>query len=312
MQVRVSRKSQVKVLEDIVLRASSRLGEILREAVKIEADGGDASEVWARLREGVRRVLLLGRITGVAAVNVRAGERLPSVNPGVSVFQAVDVSGSLVQIGFEEAAEAFERLIPDIVDLINALAPQLDETADATIGGVRDDVRRRLDAVRRLDAARRRFEGEARTAAEIAAAVAPQPEAQIETIVRTATQRAFNEGSRDQLDRNRTLFPVYQLDEIRDLRTRGNPRGRDPDGGFHWQMDGFVAYSDDPIWRRIWPPNGWNCRATVTGLTVEQAASKGYVAADGSIDAEHRRRVEAAGRRQRAIVERGDYPDPGF
>lgn len=306
MRVELTQRSQAAVNEELVKRATDTIGEAVRAAIDRESRGLDAEAAWGRVQTAVQRLFALGVVLGVGAVNARVGQPMPAPrSPGTASFAAVDVSGQLADLGFAEAAGAFESLIPGVEELLAQASDTAAGVADEVSSGVRADARASIQRVRtRL--------GADATPAQIAAAAAPDPRAQVETIIRTTTQRAFNEGSRQQLSANTDTIPVYRLDEIRDLRTRGNPRGTNPEGGFHWQMDGFVAYADDPVWNRIWAPNGWNCRAIVVGLTIAQAARKGYMERDGTITPENRARVEAETRTQRAIIDRGDYPDPGF
>lgn len=39
----------------------------------------------------------------------------------------------------------------------------------------------------------------------------------------------------------------------------------------HEEMDGFVARQNDPIWRRWYPPAGFNCRCTVVAILASEA-----------------------------------------
>lgn len=40
--------------------------------------------------------------------------------------------------------------------------------------------------------------------------------------------------------------------------------------------NGKVFRADDPIWQKIYPPNGYNCRCKVIALDYEQVAREGY------------------------------------
>lgn len=132
---------------------------------------------------------------------------------------------------------------------------------------------------------------------------------QVETQVKTAMSGAYNHGSREIIRRNISAVPVTMLVEIRDARTRGNPRGKYPDAPPHYQMDRFCAPSDDPIWDRITPPNGWRCRGGSRGMSVPEVRRRGWLTDSGELDREKLRSEFAA---QWGILERGEYPDPGF
>ncbi len=44
----------------------------------------------------------------------------------------------------------------------------------------------------------------------------------------------------------------------------------------HLALDGMVRHRDDPIWKRIFPPNAWNCRCFVTAHTKAQCERNGW------------------------------------
>lgn len=55
-------------------------------------------------------------------------------------------------------------------------------------------------------------------------------------------------------------------DAINDGRTRPH----------HSALDNFIAPIDDPIWRKIYPPNGFRCRCSTMTLTEAQARQRGW------------------------------------
>jgi len=44
----------------------------------------------------------------------------------------------------------------------------------------------------------------------------------------------------------------------------------------HSLLNGMVRHRDDPIWKRIYPPNDWLCRCLVDAHTKEQVATNGW------------------------------------
>ncbi|MBB4287790.1 phage minor head protein [Roseospira goensis] len=64
--------------------------------------------------------------------------------------------------------------------------------------------------------------------------------------------------------RGRTLYLRYVA--VLDERTRER----------HRRWHGLVRPADDPIWRVLYPPNGWHCRCTVMVLTERDLARYGY------------------------------------
>lgn len=55
----------------------------------------------------------------------------------------------------------------------------------------------------------------------------------------------------------------------------------------HAALDKFTAPKTDPVWRRIYPPNGWNCRCTVIPGKAESSEKKMTVIEAGKMMKEH-------------------------
>lgn len=87
-----------------------------------------------------------------------------------------------------------------------------------------------------------------------------------ETIFRNAVQSAYAAGRWQQQQRVKAIRPILMYDAINDSRTRPT----------HRALDSFMAPVDDPVWKRIYPPNGHNCRCTVVSLTEKQARARGW------------------------------------
>lgn len=88
-----------------------------------------------------------------------------------------------------------------------------------------------------------------------------------ETVFRTNVQTAYNAGRYEMYHAGEVAdaFPYFQYHTVGDDRVRPA----------HAQMDGYIARRDDPVWDTWWPPNGFNCRCTVTAISVEEAEAKG-------------------------------------
>lgn len=85
----------------------------------------------------------------------------------------------------------------------------------------------------------------------------------VETVFRTNVQRAYSYGRMEQMrdpDVAKAL-PYWKF------RTAGDGRVR-PE---HEALNGFVARQDDPVWRKLYPPLGFNCRCIVTAILAKRA-----------------------------------------
>jgi SPP1 gp7 family putative phage head morphogenesis protein len=87
-----------------------------------------------------------------------------------------------------------------------------------------------------------------------------------ETVFRTGVQTAYNAGRRDQQNDAAEDRPFLMYDAINDSRTRPA----------HRAMDGYIAPVGHPVWKRWYPPCGYNCRCSVISLTEAQAKARGY------------------------------------
>jgi SPP1 gp7 family putative phage head morphogenesis protein len=90
----------------------------------------------------------------------------------------------------------------------------------------------------------------------------------LRTIFDTNVASAYMAGRYAQMVEGADSHPFWRYHAIDDGRTRPS----------HAQMDGLVARWDDPVWSDWWPPNGFNCRCTVSPLTEAEAAEEGYEA----------------------------------
>jgi SPP1 gp7 family putative phage head morphogenesis protein len=79
---------------------------------------------------------------------------------------------------------------------------------------------------------------------------------QINTVFQTATQTADQNGRLEQMSDPAVAaaLPYWAY------RTAGDDRVRPS----HAALDGFTAKNSDPVWGRLYPPCGYNCRCTVT------------------------------------------------
>jgi SPP1 gp7 family putative phage head morphogenesis protein len=109
----------------------------------------------------------------------------------------------------------------------------------------------------------------------------------LETVFQTNVQGAYQNGKLEQMSDPAVLAVM----DVWQYRTAGDARVRPA----HAALDGFSALHDDPVWRRIYPPCGYNCRCTVIPLSRDEAP---------------RTRSSRAWRGCR--WRRASVPDPGF
>jgi SPP1 gp7 family putative phage head morphogenesis protein len=82
------------------------------------------------------------------------------------------------------------------------------------------------------------------------------PPSYLQTNLQTAVNSSYHAAQWQRLQGMKDVYPAYQY------KTREDDRVREE----HAALDNLVAQADDPIWNKIWPPNGWNCRCYVNPL----------------------------------------------
>lgn len=93
----------------------------------------------------------------------------------------------------------------------------------------------------------------------------------IETVFRTNVLSAYGAGRLSQQLQVKRALPYWEYVTVRDSRVRDE----------HAALHGFLARWDDPVWKRIYPPNGYNCRC---GVRVHTQAAGERLAADRGQD----------------------------
>lgn len=92
-----------------------------------------------------------------------------------------------------------------------------------------------------------------------------------DTIFRTNMQSAYQAGRYDRMQKA-DLFEFWEYRAVGDKRTRPS----------HQELDGLILPKSHRFWNKVFPPNGWACRCSVTALTRAQALRRGYRDPDGS------------------------------
>lgn len=86
----------------------------------------------------------------------------------------------------------------------------------------------------------------------------------------------------------RAVIPAFRFSAVGDSDTRPN----------HKAADGLLMRTDNPEWRKIAPPLGYNCRCHVALVSVPMLQRMGRMSSTGVVN--------------ESKVPPGAYPDPGF
>lgn len=290
------------------------------DALTAQMLGRDGEAEWEEFRKVFARALVLANLTArVDTLNTLAADGIkPDVDnepfrpDEMQQFQ-VDPAGGLTSEPFIEAINAFMSRIPNLRLEVEAMLPEAraqaffvtDVESREAIISIQDKLGSTMEEIStRPEVGIRDFIDWAQE--EGAANLA---EARLETIYRTNVATANNAGRFQQLQQLDEFVALYRLNEIQDRRARGNPAGLYPDAGPHFQMNGFLAATNDPIWQVIWPPNGFNCRASVSPISWTTARRMGLADENDVLDVQA---IETRNGPRRGFVESGEYPDQGF
>lgn len=94
----------------------------------------------------------------------------------------------------------------------------------------------------------------------------------LKTIYQTNLQSAYMAGRKATMEDTTDSHPYWRYIAILDGKTRPS----------HAALNGSVYRHDDPVWRAIYPPNGFNCRCRVTALTQSALNRRGLTVASSA------------------------------
>lgn len=296
---------------------STSMAGAVRLAILSQARGGDDS-AWRDAMLVFARAYVVAYLLGAA--NERRGMvmrgLLPPIEPGAPLEMppqpVVFSQAAAFVLPYRDAVNVFRRDVPNLSGTAAMGAARATNSAIGALARLRGLADRIIRATVERVTEAEDFTSPAPdvVAREIAETLGPDAVAtRLEPELRTAMSEAFNGGARETIRQNADVVPVTMLSEIHDRRTRGNPRGLYPEPHRHWQMDGFAAPSDDPIWDRITPPNGWNCRAGIRSMSVAECRRRGWILPGGGLDRDALRKQFAS---QWRLIRAGRYPDPDF
>jgi SPP1 gp7 family putative phage head morphogenesis protein len=204
-----------------------------------------------QLGEAMAAADLFGRRRLILEASAAAGQRLYAA------------PGPLPQVGFVEAVGEILRRYPsaaagwrDARDKYAAGAFALARAASVKVAGhVRDVIERAVKLGTPQDEAVADILKSLRSGSQDVDGGARYTNAYSETIFRTNLATAYTEGRLEQVrDPNiRKVIGGFRFDAIEDSATREN----------HRALDGFTAATTDPVWKRLKPPLGYNCRCAL-------------------------------------------------
>ena len=209
------------------------------------------------------------RMAKVLIVSVMAGmANLKDEEDVLEVDRHVDLVGPV----FTEAVEALAKKSPTLRVLSpRQLSEQVRQTAwyvsGVMSGNLLDRIREKLVQARVEGRSRDWFTQEVMEDVGSTAA-------HVETVFRTNSASVAAAGR----------WKQYNDPDVADLffgyrySSQGDHRSRP----LHKAMDGFMALKDDPIWKVVWVPNGYNCRCKIRPVRKKAAVDAGLISKDGA------------------------------
>lgn len=98
----------------------------------------------------------------------------------------------------------------------------------------------------------------------------------LDTAFNTAMQKAYSAGRLQQMREPHMVdaLPFWQYWTVGDDRVRPE----------HAVLDGFMARAIDPVWHKIYPPSGFNCRCSVVPIPGDEALKIDKNASEGGME----------------------------
>lgn len=130
----------------------------------------------------------------------------------------------------------------------------------------------------------------------------------LNTIYRANLQSAYMVGRYRSQAANMATRPFWQYVAVMDGRTRPG----------HAALHGRVFRADDPIWGRVYPPNGFRCRCRVRALTLAEVERRGLQVDTSEGHAEEIELPDGSGGTAGSVslrvpgMDRAFVPDPGW
>jgi SPP1 gp7 family putative phage head morphogenesis protein len=177
--------------------------------------------------------------------------------------------GFSLKLPADGSANYLRNLTPVTRDTFDGLTTQYKRDA-FTVAGVSDvriiqKVRDELADVMQKGGTRADFEAAVKKITGDAG-VADITAFTLDTVFTTNMQKAYSLGRYEQMTDPDVAeaLPFWQYFTVGDDRVRPE----------HAVLDGFQARVGDPVWNKIYPPNGFNCRCIVIALLASEAGDE--------------------------------------
>lgn len=227
---------------------------------------------------------LLGRLQLLNHARKKINRALPIAMGPTSVRfdedpHDVATAGFSFDIPNDQAARVIESLTPVTRQLFDGLTAQYRRDA-FTLAGVSD--------VRLIQKIRDRLAESARTGETAAdwnravqqltteAGIDSLNAFTLDTAFQTAMQKAYSAGRLVQMREPHMVsaMPFWQYWTVGDAHVRPE----------HAVLDGFIARAIDPVWAKIYPPSGFNCRCSVVSIPEDEALKIDPDASEGGME----------------------------
>jgi SPP1 gp7 family putative phage head morphogenesis protein len=213
---------------------------------------------------------VLGRTQVVREVHRKTGKKV-AISTSSRLHRSFDDAGNAsaefaLDVPNEGAANYLRNLVPVTKDVFDGLTSQYRAHA-FTLAGTADQrlIEKVRDALHEVTQAGGRESEFAAAARKITneAGVEELNAFTLDTAFQTAMQRAYSAGRYEQMTEAvvKELLPFWQYWTVGDDRVRPE----------HRVLHKFTARADDPVWGKIYPPNGFGCRCAVIPIVGDEA-----------------------------------------
>jgi SPP1 gp7 family putative phage head morphogenesis protein len=269
-----------------------QLRDLVRAVALFRVDPSHASEMAVRETEGdlARRQAELAALTDLMGRRRmmrelrRAGAPLErfSIWHGSSRYvdlHLFDVAQHVPKVPFRDAIRDIVNREPQLADTAQQVAAIYQEHGFSAVHAQTQKV---LDRVQAYMGTVKQQGIPIPKAAEIVAGLADWTKAYAHTVVRTNLTTAYAAGRFAQLKDPaiKALVPALRFVTVQEPYDPKTRRGTRPN---HRAAHGLVAAVDDPVWDKVSPPLGYNCRCTVALVTRAMLARMGKLEKNGDV-----------------------------